>query len=151
MERVVSLKSGATVTSLALSNLDRDFKRAELRFEGVTPPVESFELRAFVDEPHAGAATPIDDNPHYLGSTYLYGVGEEQPPPPPRHRAGHETSLEQKFEPTQIRLNVTDSLRTYLQHARPAQTKLTLVAVDRHGREIREPGLRFEGVSVVTT
>ena len=151
MERVASLRSGATVTSLPLSGLDRDFKRAELRFEGVTPPVGSFELRAFVGDPHAGASTPIENNPHYIGSEYFYGVGEEPPAPSPESRTADEASLEQKFEPTQIRLNVTEPLRTFLSQAPSPETPLTLVAVDRDGHEIPEPGLRFEGVSIVTT
>jgi hypothetical protein len=138
-----TLRSGATVTSLPLDEIDPGFERAEVRFDGLLPPDGSFELRVFAGEPHADASTPTEGNPHYLGSQYFYGVGA--PDQPGEERTG------QQFAPTQIRLNVTDGVRALLREIRHGEVPLTLVAVDRDGAEIPEPGLRFEGLSVVTS
>lgn len=137
-----TLKSGATVTSLPLAGIDPEFRRAEVRFDGLLPPEGSFELRVFAGEPRADASTPTEGNPRYLGSQWFYGVGA--PDRPGEERTG------QQFAPTQIRLNVTDGLRALLRDVRHGEVPVTLVAVDRDGAEIPEPGLRFEGLSVVT-
>src|ERR1700694_579739 len=69
------VKSGETVARIPLDQIDPDFRRAELRFEGIRPPVPSFEVRVFVDEQQANARTPTEGNSHYLGTQYFYGTG----------------------------------------------------------------------------
>jgi tyrosinase len=61
-----TLKSGTTVATFDLDKVDPDFNRAEVRFEGLTPPEDSFDLRDFVNEKKPTARTKTDGNPHYL-------------------------------------------------------------------------------------
>lgn len=139
---MTTLRSGATVASLPLDAIEPGFRRAEVRFEGLVPPADSFELRVFAGQPQADARTPTEGNPHYLGSQFFYGVGAPEP-------GGERTG--QQFAPTQIRLNVSEGLRALLREVRGGEVPVSLVAVDRDGREIPEPGLRFAGVSFVTS
>ena len=145
---MATLKSGVPAATFALGGIDPDFERADVRFEGLTPPERSFEVRIFLDEPNAGARTPTDANPRYLGSQYFYGTGSSRAPrasPAAAHR-------DKQLEPSDIRLNVTSSLRTFLAaSAKTNSAPVTLVAVDRDGQEIADPGLRFERLSLVTS
>jgi tyrosinase len=149
-----SLHSGATVASFAPDGIEPDFNRAELRFEGLTLPEDSFEVRVFAGAPNADATTPTDDNPAYLGSQFFFGHGECT------GAEGHCDVVERDifdirpkhhYYPVRVRLNVTRRLRVLLLRER-GETDLvpvTLVAVDPDGNEIDEPGLRFEGLTIV--
>ncbi|HEV3089491.1 MAG TPA: hypothetical protein VGX96_19975 [Candidatus Elarobacter sp.] len=151
---MASLKSGAPVASFPVGELGSDFQRGEVRFDGLTLPSRSFEVRVFLDEPNANAQTPTEGNPKYLGTQYFYGVG-------PGSSAGagaalesakpHSGSRNRQLAPTQIKLNVTDKLRTFAAQAENSHVPMTLVAVDHDGNEIAEPGLNFEGLSLVTS
>ncbi len=143
---MVTLRSGATVTTFALADVEPDFARAEVRFEGLSPPARSFELRVFAGAPNADARTATEGNPHYLGSQWFYGVGGDG-----GGALDDVADAGQQFAPTQIRLNVTDGLRALLAQGETGALPVTLVAVDRDGNELAEPGLRFEGLSLVTS
>ncbi len=147
----MTLRSGATVTSFATDRIEPDFQRAELRFEGLTPPVGSFEVRVFGGEPNAGPSTPTEGNPHYLGSQWFYGVGGAPPAAAPAADDPFDLQLQHKFEPTEVRLNVTRGLRNYLASGKGGDMPVTLVVVDRNGNELADSGLDFEGLSLVTT
>jgi len=144
---MATLRSGAPAATFALDRVGSDFERADVRFDGLTPPADSFEVRIFLDEPNADARTPTDRNVHYLGSQYFYGTGSSRAPAGSREAAAREKQL----APTDIRLNVTERLRAFLAAAKSTTAPVTLVAVDNDGNEIREPGLRFEGLSIVTS
>jgi tyrosinase len=153
-----TLRSGATVASFPLHTVDPDFHRAELRFEGLTPPEDTFAIRIFADQPDAGAQTPTEGNPHYLGTRYFLGHGEcggAQGHCDPTPRDIFDLRPQHHYAPVQVRVNVTKRLRTLIAGNTPkvsntaGDAPITLVAVDRAGREIEEPGLRFEGLSVV--
>ena len=144
---MAALKSGATVASFSLDKLEPEFERGELRFEGVTMPRDSFDVRAFLDEPHANAKTPTEENPHYLGTQSFYGLGPEAE----KYAPGARERGEGQFAPQEVRLNVTDRLRAFIAKTGRKNVPVTLVAVDGEGKEIAEPGLHFEGLSLVTT
>ncbi len=141
------LKSGAQVATFRLDQLDPRFERAEVRFEGLTLPARSFELRVFLDDPAADARTPTKGNPHYLGTQYFFGAGSPHGAPGGAAPAAPNRQL----APTAIRLNVSDRLRAFLEQTGKKQVPVTLVAVDRDGNEIADPGLAFAGVSLVTS
>jgi hypothetical protein len=147
---VARFRSGDVVATIPLDRIERDFARAELRLEGYRAPAGSFELRFFADEPQANAHTPARGNPHYLGSQYIYGSGAAEDPSP-RGAVNPFRLDDAQFDPTPLRLNITDGLRAYLAQTTPHEAPVTAVAVDRHGNEIADPGLDFEGVSIVTT
>ncbi len=139
--------SGNVVTTIPLSEIEPDFSRAELRLEGYRAPAGSFELRFFADEPQANARTPTQGNAHYLGSQYIYGSGVAEQP----RGAENPFRLDDIVDRTPLRLNITDGLRAYLAQTTPHAAPVTGVAVDRLGNEIADPGLDYEGVSIVTT
>jgi hypothetical protein len=144
------LRSGETVARIPLDRIGSDFSRAELRFEGLRPPVPSFEARVFLDEPHPDAHTPTDGNPRFIGKQFFYGVGVPEPPPAgvgPFDAAGGETQWSRR----ELQLNVTQRFRAYLAQTTPHDAPLSVVAVDHDGNEIAEPDLDLEGVSLVTT
>jgi len=141
---MASLRSGAQVATVPLDKLGTDFERGEVRFDGLTLPGRSFNLRVFVDEPGANAQTPTEGNPHYLGTQSFFGAGTEHGELDPGAR-------NRQLEPTQIKLNVTDKLRAFIRQAGKKNVPITVVAVDRDGNEIPDPGLSFEGLSLVTS
>ena len=145
------LTSGETIARIPLDRIGTDFTRAELRFEGLRPPVPSFEARIFLDEPHPDAHTPTDGNPHYLGKQFFYGVGVPDTTPSgpadPFDIAGGETQSSRR----EIQLNVTQRFRVYLAQTTPHEAPLSVVTVDHDGKEIAQPDLDLEGVSLVTT
>lgn len=142
------IASGQIVAEVELDALGLDFRRAEVRFEGLRPPMESFELRVFLDEPHPDARTPTLENPRYLGSQWFYGLGAGAPPEP---RGIDAASGPTQSSPRTIVLNVTSRLRAYLRDAAPHRAPLAVAAVDKHGAEIGAPDLDVEGVSIVTS
>jgi len=144
------LKSGETVARIPLDRIGSDFSRAELRFEGLRPPVPSFEARVFLDEPHPDARTPTDANPHFLGKQFFYGVGVPDTTPEtadPFNVTGGDTQSSRR----EIQLNVTQRFRGYLAQTTPHEAPLSVVTVDHDGNEIAEPDLDLEGVSLVTS
>jgi tyrosinase len=145
---VARVKSGATVATFSLDQLEPGFRRAEARFEGLRPPVATYSVRVFADEPNANASTPTDGNPHYLGTQHFYGLGVADVPPDPSdpYRLGRASQSAR----TRVPLNVTKGMRAYLAQAKPQPVPITLVAVDRDGKEIPEPDLDLEGFSIVT-
>jgi hypothetical protein len=130
------VRSGEILARFPLDQIDPDFHRAEVRFEGLRPPISSFEARLFLDEDAPTAATPTEGNPHYLGSEWFYGLGAEQP-------------LQSERQP--VVLNVTAGLRRYLGASGRRDGALRIVTVDDDGREIAAPELDVEGISLVTT
>jgi hypothetical protein len=143
------VKSGETVARIPLDQIDPDFQRAEVRFEGLRPPIPSYEARVFVDEPQANARTPTDGNPRYLGTQYFYGLGV--PDPPPARDDAFRLEGPTQSSRRQIPLNVTQRFRAYLRQTTPHDAPISLVAVDRDGNEIAEPDLDIDGITLVTT
>jgi len=132
----VRVTSGQTLAAVRLAEIPADFARAELRLEGLEPPVESFEARFFADEPEAGAQTPTFGNPHFLASQFFYGLG------------GANQAPASQLAPTEIRINITDGLRRFLATGPRAEFSVSVVAIDRQGNLIAEPDLNLESVTV---
>jgi tyrosinase len=144
-----TVRSGTSVAKFALSRVPLDFRRAELHFHEVEPPVDSFELRVFINEPNADAHTPTVNNPHYAGSYWFFGHGKcigddhshcdvSEPETFPVRGPHHLT-------PINVRINVSSSVRAMLAEQHD-QAQVTLVAVDNKGEQIDEPGLTFDAL-----
>lgn len=50
--------------------------RVELIIHNLFMTSESFELRIFLNQPNADHTSPIDGNSHFVGSVFLFGMGE---------------------------------------------------------------------------
>lgn len=53
----------------------RDFSRADIRFEGVEQAGPAYEARVFLNNPEADAGTPRTAEHGYAGSFHVYGLG----------------------------------------------------------------------------
>lgn len=153
-----SVRSRATVAHFPLYTLDRDFSRADVRFEGLTPPVETFGVRVFADQPGADANTPTDENPNYLGTRYFFGHGEcggTEGHCDPIPRDIFDLRPRHHYAPVHVRLNVTRRLKDFIHGKGPTANNpagdatISLVIVDPKGNEVHDPGLHFEGLSFV--
>ena len=51
------------------------YDRVDLELHGIDHSGDSFEVRAFVNDPNADAATATEGNPAYAGSLYVFGHG----------------------------------------------------------------------------
>jgi tyrosinase len=156
------LYSGREVAHFPIYSTEPDFSRAEVRFEGCTPPKDSFAVHIFADEAKADANTQTDGNPHYLGTWHFFGhgrcIGAEGHCDVVK-RDVYDLRLPHHYEPQQVRVDVTKRLKELIADGRakglptkdnPAgNAPIALVAVDRMGNEIADPGLHFEGLSVV--
>jgi hypothetical protein len=140
------VKSGETIATVPRDSVRVGFTRAELRLEGLKPPVDSFEARFFAGEPNANAQTPTYGNPHYLGTQFFYGLGVPDENPVPQRL--YSIDRASQSERTEVRLNVTPGLRNYLQSCADPAFPVTVVAVDRDGTEIPNPDLDVEGISI---
>jgi len=143
----VQVRSRQHVATIEVSGIPHDFDRAEIRFERVVLPRRSFELRVFIGEPDATGDAEVKDNPHYLGSQHFFGVGPGVQGNEPN---GSMAADRRQLEPTEIRLNVTLGLKAFLATGPAGPQPLSLVAVDR-GKELFDPGLALEGISLVIT
>lgn len=147
-----SLLSGSVVASFALDRIAPNFNRAEVRFEGLTLPEKTFELRIFANEPNADASTATLSNPHYLGSQFFFGHGGCFGAPghcEPVDRDIFDLRPKHHYAPVKIRLNVTERLRASIAQLAPRRVGITLVAVGSDGKDLSDPGLHFEGLTFV--
>ena len=150
------LRSGVPVAGFPLHSIDPEFNRAELRFDGLVPPADSFAIRVFGDLTEAGMDTPTDDH-HYLGTRYFFGHGECGGAPghcDPIPRDIYDLRPAHHYSPVQVRLDITRRLRNLIRHRSASPTRevnapIVLVVVNRDGKEIDESNLYFEGLSVV--
>jgi tyrosinase len=153
-----TLRSRATVAHYPLYTLDpRDFSRADIRFEGLTPPEDTFAVRIFADQDDATAATPTEGNPHYLGTRFFFGHGEcggAEGHCDPVPRDVFDLRPQHHYWPRQVYVNVTKRLKDLIPAGKGADTakkdaNITLVAVGVDGKPIDDCGLTFEGLSVI--
>jgi tyrosinase len=158
-----ALQSGVPVAHFPLYSTDPDFSRGEVRFERCTPPKETFAVRIFADAGKADASTPTNDNPNYLGTWHFFGhgrcLGAEGHCEEIVDRDVFDLRVPHHYASQQVRVDVTKRLKALIANGRanglpaadnPAgNATITLVAVDRKGNEIQDPGLHFDALSVV--
>ena len=64
----------AAVT-IAAEQLDPEFSRADIEFEGVDHSGASYEGRVFLNNPRADATTPLTSEKGYAGTFHIFGHG----------------------------------------------------------------------------
>ena len=152
---ISGVKFNAPVTSFALSQVKPLIPRVELRFHKVKHPKASFEIRVFLNEPDANASTPIENNPNYAGSLYVFGHGERggdaghcEPPTAPR--GAFDLRPPDHLTPMELSLDASEAVNAIAKSGSTSDVTVTLVAVDHKGRQIDKPGIDFEGMSIET-
>lgn len=106
--------------SFELSYLQRrDFKRADLVFEGVDHAGPSYEARVFLNNPAANADTPRIPEQGYAGSFSIFGHGEcfgdvGHCDVDERGKGPHDLRLPHPLTPVRKIVKVTDALKRVL-------------------------------------
>ncbi len=93
-----------------------DSSRINLVMRSESMPMESIEVRVFINEKKANADTPLQDNPKFAGSIGIFGMGK-----------AHGQSIRGN-EPQTLKLNITDSLRKNIRDKDKAVT-ITMLPV----------------------
>ena len=116
------------------------------------------EIRAFLDQPDAGAQTKTIGNPSFAGVTAFFGHGSPDPHGEKKTaaaassgHAGHgetprptpQPGVKERFD---LELNITSALRA--RKPQDGKVALKLVAVDGDGNDVPADALILEGVSV---
>ena len=113
---------------------------------------EPVEIRAFVNQPDANAATRTIGNPAFAGSTTFFGHGSPDPHGTnPAEHGGHgdmprpapQSGVKERFD---LELNITSALKA--QKAEAAEVSLKLVALDRNGDVVPADRLILEGIDI---
>jgi tyrosinase len=128
----------------------RDFKKAEIRMHWVPQLMRSCFVRAFLNQPGAGASTPVRENPHYAGYLAIFGHGECYGGPghcdlPPARSRPFDQRGRNHNTPRNHRLDITAAARRMLETGDELQITLLVIGVDyREDSDL----LRLEGVSL---
>jgi tyrosinase len=150
-------KFNTPVASFSLSQVKAVVPQVELRFHKVKHPKTSFEIRVFLNQPDATAATSIEDNPHYAGSIFVFGHGEcggdaGHCEPPVAPRGVFDLRPPHHLTPMELSLDASDAVAAIAKTgvAPTSGITVTLVAVDHKGKQIDKPGIDFESMSLGT-
>jgi hypothetical protein len=109
----------------------RDLQRADIAVDGIDQAGSSFELRVFLNNPDADAATePAQDN-GYAGSIYVYGYGN----PPADLTEAREPGAGPRL-PMSRSVIATDAVRRAQATGPTATVTLVAVPYDSPGPEI---------------
>jgi hypothetical protein len=136
----------------------RDFKRADLVFEGVDHAGPSYEARVFLNNPGATADTPRTADEGYAGSFHIFGHGNcfgdvGHCDVDERGNAPHDLRLPHPLTPARKLVKVTDTLKAVLQRdGKLHHVTVVPVAVGHPapGESDPEGFLKYDKVQLVT-
>jgi hypothetical protein len=136
----------------------RDFKRADLVFEGVDHAGPSYEARIFLNNPGATAETPRTANEGYAGSFHIFGHGNcfgdvGHCDVDERGKAPHDLRLPHPLTPARKLVKITDTLKAVLQRdGKLQQVTVVPVAVGHPTTSENDPQgfLKYDKVQLVT-
>ena len=127
-------------------------RRAEIRLHHVQYTTRAgFFVRAFLNQPDADAATPVENNPHYVGMQSMFtglcigGPGHCDPPPPTPRRKFDLRARSHKT-PASFRFDCTDAVARLRQQG-DTDFQVSLVVLNMDGTPATD-ALRMDGVSL---
>lgn len=135
---------------VAIGDTLKGFKKAEIRLHWVPQLERSCFIRAFLNQPGAGATTPLHGNPHYAGYLAVFGHGACYGGPghcdlPPARARDFDLRPRSHNTPRNHRIDVTACASELLKTADSLQITLVVIGVDYR----EDPDLlRLEGVSL---
>jgi tyrosinase len=136
---------------IPVSELNRGFRKAEIRLHWVPQLARSCFIRAFLNQPGADARTETRGNPHFAGYIAIFGHGAcyggpgHCDAPPPRGR-DYDHRTRSHNAPRNHRIDVTECARTLLA-AGADELQITLVVIGADYEEDIDL-LKLEGVSL---
>lgn len=145
--------SAAPVAGFSLASVEPDFEKAELEFQNLLHPKDSFEVRVFLNQPNADANTPTEGNDHYADSLFFFGHGEcpgELGHCEPRRGRIDQFDVRRPSHVTPFTayIDVTEPIRKL---ADSDEVTVKLVAVDANGNPVVNPGTDFDAIALSTS
>ena len=145
--------AAAPAARFSLAAVEPNFEKAELEFQNLLHPKDSFEVRVFLNQPDADANTPTEGNDHYADSLFFFGHGECP------GEAGHCDPRRGRIDQFDVRrpshvtpfttyADVTEAMRKV---AGAGEVTVKLVAVDAKGNAVANPGTDFDAIALVTS
>lgn len=136
----------------------RDFKRADLVFDGVDHAGPSYEARVFLNNPGATANTPRSPDQGYAGSFHIFGHGScfgdvGHCEVDDRGKAPHDLRLPHPLTPARKTLIVTDALKRVLQRDGKLENVTVVPVAFGHaatGESDPEGFLKYDKVHLLT-
>ena len=140
-----------------LGNINGGFVRAQLDFHRLRPPRDSYEIRAYLDNPAADAGTGYNHKT-YAGRIVLFGHGTCHGAPghcDPGQARRDDYDIRPKhalrYEHTKYNIDLTRGLRRFMGKKKSAKkVKLYLVTVDGKGKPVPAESVKYEGCSLRT-
>lgn len=145
------------VTELNLGRVQAGFVRAELEFHKMRPPTESFEVRAYIENPNCDATTGYEHET-YAGRLVLFGHGTCPGAPghcDPTLATRDDYDLRSKhplrYDHTRYRLDITRGLRRYIGRKKSVKKlKVYLITLDDRGKRVAPERLVYDQCSLRT-
>lgn len=149
--------AASNVTEIRLGTVEAGFVRAELEFHKMRPPIESFELRAYIENPNCDASTGHKDK-SYAGRLVFFGHGSC--PGAPGH-CNPELAIRDDYDlrskhplrhdHTRYRLDITRGLRRFIGRKKSVKDlKVYLVTLDDNGKKVAPEKLSYDQCSLRT-
>lgn len=155
---VAALSAAAShVTEIRVGTVEAGFVRAELEFHKMRPPKESFELRAYVENPNCDVSTGYKDD-SYAGRMVFFGHGLCHGAPghcDPSQAVRDEYDLRPKhplrYDHTRYRVDITRGLRRYIGRKKSIKNlKIYLITLDGNGDRVAPESLVYDQCSLRT-
>ncbi len=139
---------------ISAQTLGSQFRSARLDFHQLKPPIESYFLRAYIDNPEADASTPRSDS-SFAGQLVLFGHGDCYGAPGhcnPNSQGRDKYDLRRKHplrsKSTHYSINITKALKHARENGNEIHT-LRLIAINGDGEQVSVSNLWFSNFSIV--
>lgn len=124
---------------------------AYIKLHGLEHPRDSFEVRVFLNEPDANAGTQTLGNPRFAGSIHLFGHGdcageEGHCDPASAERGAFDLRPPHHLTPMTVQIDASEAVAAVASES--DEITVSVVAVDRKGNVIEDPGIEFESLSI---
>lgn len=153
-----SLSAAAShAKELSFGLVEGGFVRAQLDFLRLHPPKDSYEIRAYIDNPACNAGTGYDDD-SYSGRLVLFGHGKCHGAPGhcnPAQALRDEYDIRPKhplrYEHTRYTIDLTRGLRRYIGRKKSVEDlKIYLIVLDGKGKVVAPDSIKYDGCSLRT-
>lgn len=148
-----ALEEVATL-EIPIREVESQFRSAKLDFHQLKPPIDSYILRVYIDNPEANARTPRNDS-SFAGQLVLFGHGDCYGGPGhcnPNIQSRDKYDLRRKHplrnKSTRYSIDITKALNHARQNGNLSHT-LRLININGNGEQVPLSNLGFTNFSVV--